>query len=146
MSVTAARELFDHICSTYYVPLLTLHDFDRAGFKIASTLYRNTARYRHSHRISIIDLGLRLADVEEYSLESESVNETINIWKQKQGLHTDGATTEEIRYLVDGGQRVELNAFTSDQFVEWLEGKLQSLQEQGIIKGKPPYSGSRPSR
>jgi hypothetical protein len=31
------------------------------------------------------------------------------------------------------GRRVELNAFTSDQFVAWLEGKLQSHQVRKVI-------------
>ena len=39
---------------------------------------------------------------------------------------------------MDGRRRVELNAFTSDQFVEWLEDKLQELQYQGIIKKVVP--------
>ncbi len=30
-------------------------------------------------------------------------------------------------------QRVELNAFTSDQFVGWLTGKLDDLEQQGIL-------------
>jgi hypothetical protein len=35
MSVTAARQLADRICSRYNIPLLILHDFDIAGFSIA---------------------------------------------------------------------------------------------------------------
>ena len=31
-----------------YVPLLVLHDFDKAGFSILSTLRRNTRRYSFS--------------------------------------------------------------------------------------------------
>jgi hypothetical protein len=31
MSVTAARELLDRICRRHSVPLLVLHDFDKAG-------------------------------------------------------------------------------------------------------------------
>jgi hypothetical protein len=36
MSVTAARQLADRICSQYKIPLLILHDFDVAGFSIAA--------------------------------------------------------------------------------------------------------------
>jgi len=49
-------------------------------------------------------------------------------------LSEHGATQEEINILVQGrwwGERVELNAMTSDQFIEWLERKLT---EHGIKK------------
>jgi DNA topoisomerase VI subunit A len=72
MSVTAARQLADRICSQYKIPLLILHDFDVAGFSIAATLGADTRRYSFQNQITVIDLGLRLADVEELGLESES--------------------------------------------------------------------------
>jgi hypothetical protein len=39
MSVTAARELVDRTCARFKIPLYILHDFDIAGFSIASTLH-----------------------------------------------------------------------------------------------------------
>lgn len=42
MSSTAARTLIDNICKKQ-VPLLALHDFDKAGLSIAGTLKRSTA-------------------------------------------------------------------------------------------------------
>jgi hypothetical protein len=42
MSVTAARALADEMCSDHGIPLLLLHDFDKAGFSIAGTLQRDT--------------------------------------------------------------------------------------------------------
>src|SRR4029450_127650 len=73
MSVTAARELVEQLCAVHSVPLLVLHDFDKAGFSIAGTLRRSTRRYRcgHGHAASVIDLGLRLEDVD--GLETEGV-------------------------------------------------------------------------
>src|SRR5262249_22610067 len=44
MSVTAARELADTMCSDHDIPLLLLHDLDKAGFSIAGTLQRDTRR------------------------------------------------------------------------------------------------------
>ncbi len=44
----------------------------------------------------------------------------------------NGATEDEIDFLLD--QRVELNAFASDDFVEWIEGKLE---EHGVAKVIP---------
>jgi hypothetical protein len=65
MSVTAARALADQMCSDHDIPLLLLHDFDKAGFSIAGTLQRDTRRYEFRNSIATIDLGLGLDDVEE---------------------------------------------------------------------------------
>jgi hypothetical protein len=71
MSVTAARQLADEMCSEHNIPLLVLHDFDKAGFSIAGTLQRDTRRYEFRNDIIVIDLGLSLADVEAMGLEAE---------------------------------------------------------------------------
>jgi hypothetical protein len=71
MSVVAARALVDEMCSDHDIPLLLLHDFDKAGFSIAGTLQRDTRRYEFQNAIQIIDLGLSLADVEQMALQSE---------------------------------------------------------------------------
>jgi hypothetical protein len=39
-------------------------------------------------------------------------------------LRKNGASKEEIEFLITS--RVELNAFTSDQLIEWIEGKLEA--------------------
>jgi hypothetical protein len=131
MSVTASRELVDDLCAAYGVPLLVLHDFDKAGFSILGTLQRSTRRYRfsHGHAVNVIDLGLRLKDID--GLETEDVYIESKS-KARWNLRENGATSEEIDFLLE--QRVELNAFASDAFVEWIEGKLQ---EHGIEKVVP---------
>jgi DNA topoisomerase VI subunit A len=127
VSNTSARRLVDILCSQYQVPLLVLRDFDRAGFIIASTLQRDTRRYTFHNRIKVIDLGLRQEDAQCYNLDSEAVYEMMSYHKLQAQLRGNGATEAEIQFLVQG-QRVELNAFTSDQFVEWVNGKLDELQ------------------
>ena len=69
VSVTAARKLIDVICGRYRVPLFTLHDFDLAGFLIRGVLQRDTRRYRFSNSVELVDLGLRLEDID--GLEKE---------------------------------------------------------------------------
>jgi hypothetical protein len=131
VSVTAARRLAEYICSGYEIPLLILHDFDIAGFTIASTLQRDTRRYQFSRPFPVIDLGLRLADVEELQSEpaapTKSTDETVAA-----RLRGDGATEEEIEFLVRA--RVELNAMASDEFIEFIERKLE---KHGIAKIVP---------
>ena len=47
-------------------------------------------------------------------------------------LRRNGATEEEIEFLIH--HRVELNAFTSDELIEWIEEKLA---EHGVKKVVP---------
>ena len=129
MSVTASRELVDTLCGDHNIPLLTLHDFDKAGFSIVGTLHRDTRRYSFRHTINLIDLGLRIDDIGD--LETEDVF-TQSPHKARLNLRENGATEEEIEFLID--QRVELNAFASDDLVEWIEGKLE---EHGVSKVVP---------
>jgi hypothetical protein len=132
LSVTASRLLVDRLCAAHQVPLLVLHDFDKAGFSIVGTLKRSTRRYRYStgHAANVIDLGLRLEDTE--GLETEKVCWRASQWAVKDNLRQNGATDEEIEFLLR--QRVELNAFTSDQLIDWIERKLK---QHGIEKVVP---------
>jgi hypothetical protein len=75
LSVTAARQLIDEMCGGHEVPLLVLHDFDKSGFSILGTLQRDTRRYTFMNRIEVIDLGLRLDDIN--GLQSERAKEVM---------------------------------------------------------------------
>ena len=110
------------------VRTFALHDFDSAGFKIVRTLRQGT---RLSVGTDVVDLGLRMADID--GLPSEPVT-----YKQEADpkfyLQYDcDATEEEAEYLVQGrrmgrwqGERVEINAMTSEQLIGWLESKLKA--------------------
>ena len=133
MASTAARTLIEQLSYAHDVRFLVLHDFDKAGFSICATLTQNTERYRFRHWPTVIDLGLRLADVQAEALEAEPC--TYHEREPWKNLQQNGATEDEIAFLLeDGGQRVELNAFTSDHFVEWLEAKLEAA---GVEKFLP---------
>jgi DNA topoisomerase VI subunit A len=64
LSVTALRHLVEKL-SRKGVTLLVLHDFDKSAFSILGTLRRNTRRYRFHNRPNVIDIGLRLDDLDE---------------------------------------------------------------------------------
>jgi hypothetical protein len=124
MSVTAARELVDHVCGKLGLPLYLLHDFDIAGFSIAKTLTASSRRYWFRHSIkAIVDLGLRLADVEAEGLESEPVVQDKDPGAVRRRLAINGATEAEIAFLLNR-ERVELNAMASDQLVAFIVRKL----------------------
>jgi hypothetical protein len=129
LSVTASRLLVDRLCAAHAVPLLVLHDFDKSGFSILGTLRRDTRRYAFRNRIEVVDLGLRLADVEDSGLEAEDVFYSSD---PAPNLRKNGATAEEIAFLRT--RRVELNAFASADFVAWIERKLE---QHGVAKVVP---------
>jgi hypothetical protein len=127
-SVVAARKFVDEVCALGRgVPLLTVHDLDKFGFEIAQRLTSNSERmeendlikYEFQNQIDVRDLGLRLDDVKEYGLE-DSAEEC----EFSGEFADDSIATEEEREFLESGRRVELDALTVPQFVEWLEAKL----------------------
>jgi hypothetical protein len=140
MTVVACRRLADEICGQYNIPLLVLHDFDKAGFSILGTLEgalhydkngnERTAIYEYKNNFEVIDLGLRLPDIRTYDLQSESVHYTSD---PSDNLKENGAAENEVDFLYSpnsrygrySGKRVELNAFTSRDFITWIESKLK---------------------
>lgn len=139
MSVTAARQLVERL-SEEGVTIFVLHDFDKSGFTICHTLQNDTRRYRFKAAPNVIDLGLRLADVKAMNLDSEAVEYSGDA-DPRPGLIERGATPAEADFLVMGqkderwtGHRVELNAMDSQQFLNWLEDKLQA---HGVTKFVP---------
>ncbi len=98
----------------------------------------------------MVDLGIRLVDIQKYNLESEDCSLGEGVSEPTQNLKENGATQEEINFLYRDkkpierkdrkkkylftGRRVELNAFSSENLVEWIERKLE---EHGIKKVIP---------
>jgi hypothetical protein len=135
VSVTAARQLVDNVCGDHDLPLFALHDFDVAGFLILGTLQRDTRRYQFSSAIEVIDLGLRLADIDGLEREPAAATKTSPHMLRAQ-LRENGATDSETSILLD--ERVELNAMTSDALIEMIERKLK---DYGLQKAMPPDDG-----
>jgi hypothetical protein len=130
VSVTAARRLIDSVCGDHDLPLFVLHDFDVAGFMILGTLQRDTRRYQFSSAVEVVDLGLRLDDVE--GLEREPAAATkISEEILRQQLADNDATDSEIGILVS--ERVELNAVASDALIEMIETKLKAYGLKKVI-------------
>jgi DNA topoisomerase VI subunit A len=130
MSVTASRELVEELCATHDIPLLVLHDFDISGFTIFGTLRSSTRRFTYRRRFEVIDLGLRLADIEGLEREDVFVSSPS---KTAATLRRHGATKKEVEILA-GGERVELNALGSGELVALIERKLK---QHGIAKVIP---------
>ncbi len=138
MSVTAARRLVEEL-SNQDATILVLRDFDKSGFSIVNTLKSDTRRYKFDKPPKIVDLGLRLADVQELELQSEPVVYNSKV-DPRINLKESGASALERNFLVrqetaDGwrGERVELNAMASNVFIEWLESKLEGIGVRKIV-------------
>jgi hypothetical protein len=139
MSVIAARKLVDKL-SQAGVTVFVLHDFDRAGLLIAHWLSHDNNRYQFDAEPNVIDLGLRLADVKKMGLQAEPL-----VYKQKKNpmeklRECEDVTPDERVFLVGqrrsqgwDGQRVELNAMTSRQFIAWLEAKFEEHEVEKLI-------------
>jgi hypothetical protein len=137
MSVVAARELLDRLADDVD-NVFVMHDLDVSGFSIAGTLGTNSRRYTFENEVPIVELGLRLEDVEAMGLEAEAVK-VDNAAARRETLELHGATEAEIEFLAepdDDGmcRRVELNAMTSRQLVNFVEAKLD---EYGVKKVVP---------
>ena len=142
MSVTAARALADEMCHEHDIPLLLLHDFDKAGFSIAGTLQRDTRRYEFQNSITVLDLGLSLEDVEAMRLESEHQHHPKGHKRALiANLRENGATEADIAFMfrdfdsTRSTRRVELNAMTSPQFITFVERKLRQHGIQKVVPG-----------
>jgi hypothetical protein len=128
VSNTAARRLIDEVCGEYDLPLFVLHDFDEAGFMIFGTLQRDTRRYQFSRAVEVVDLGLRLADIEGLEREPAAATRAKSSVRRRR-LAENGAEGAEIDILLN--ERVELNAMASDALIQMIEGKLLLRARKG---------------
>lgn len=133
MSVVAARALIDRL-SAEGTKILVAHDLDITGIRIFGTLGSDSNRYRFKARPNIRRLGLTLDQAESMGLQSERQAFDGDYDRALEGLRAYGASDDEIAFVL-GGQRVELNAMPSDQFIQWLEAGLRA---HGVEKVIPP--------
>lgn len=145
-SVVAARRLVDEVCRLDGgVPLFVVHDLDKSGFEISQRLTtvsdwaedNDRVAYRFKNAINVTDLGLRLADVQHYRLADERC-------KFEGHFAGDSIATAEEQAFLQSGRRVELNAFASPQFIEWLDAKLTTTMRTATpCSPRRPQSGQR---
>jgi hypothetical protein len=139
LSVTALRELLDALYELGVEKVFVLHDFDISGFSILGTLGKSNRRYHFANKIEVVDLGLRLTDVQAEQLQSEPIPLKKDPDKQEQKwaaqaltLARHGASPEEIEFLRT--RRSELNMLSGRRFLDFLERKLRA---HGVSKYIP---------
>jgi len=112
------------------IVVLCLHDFDINGLEIARTLQEGTRTSKN--KVKVIDLGLRYKDVVEMGLAKDPEGVPLKRGWRKPVLDT--LPYDEYEFLVGDekrGNRVELNALTPGQLIEFIEKKLA---EHGLTK------------
>ena len=97
------------------------------------TLSTDSRRYTFRNKLPVIDIGLRLEDVAAMDLQSEPVRVGGDWNARARTLRRHRATRDEIEVLRN--RRVELNAMTSPQMIEFIESKLDG---HGVKKIIPP--------
>jgi hypothetical protein len=143
VSVTACRHLVDELCNKD-VPLLVMHDFDKAGFTILSTLQRDTRRYSFARRPRVIDLGLRLQDVRQLRLQAEDTFDRGTASARRFNLRENGATEEEIEFLLR--QRVELNALPRIPMAKHVSAHISAGRPRPTDRRVETHQDDRGSR
>jgi hypothetical protein len=116
----AARDLAK-LAEVKGLTILALHDCDVAGYQIGWTLGEETT-LRPNQVISVIDIGLSVADVHRLGLQTEP-------WDPKHKPSRefkDRLTPEEFDFLIRDKRRCELNAMTSGQLIGFIEEKLEA--------------------
>jgi hypothetical protein len=116
----AARDLVDKLVEhDEPITIFCVHDADAAGTMIYQTFQQET-RARGARKIKIVNLGLEPWEAVEMGLEIE----TVERGKQRRAVAD---------YVRDRGgdwgewlqtHRIEINAMTTPQFIEWLDGKM----------------------
>jgi hypothetical protein len=115
-STRAARDLIDKLAEhDEPIAIFCVHDADASGTMIYQTLQQAT-KARGARKVAIINLGLEPDEARVMGLEVEAVEE-----KDRYKPVADYAS-EWAQWLQT--KRVELNAMTTPQLIEWLDGKM----------------------
>ncbi|MHA1616907.1 MAG: hypothetical protein ACTSX9_06370 [Candidatus Njordarchaeales archaeon] len=119
------------------IPIIILHDYDVNGILVKETLYKPTKRrdWLALNNVEVIDIGLNWDVIKRFNLDKRA--EPVKLSKQDMGkleylLNTKAIKREEYEFLKKF--RVELNAMTPEEMLQWLEEELEKL---GLGKYKP---------
>jgi hypothetical protein len=129
-STRAARDLIDKLAKhDEPVTVFCAHDADAPGTMIYQTLQEET-RARGARKIQIINIGLEPWEADDMGLEVETL-ETPERWKAVADYVSDGGHAGWKNWLQT--HRVELNAMTTPQFIDWLDQKMAKHGDGKLI-------------
>lgn len=132
----AVRTLFENAEAGNY-QLFVLHDADPYGYNIARTLREETNRMPY-YNVDVIDLGLWLKDAINMKLGTETFYRKNAVPYE---LVRELGPLEREKWKVDCRkttcERVELNAMTSPQLIEYIDKKLKESEAVGKVIPSP---------
>jgi hypothetical protein len=130
-STRAARDLVDKLAEhDEPVEVFCVHDADGPGTMIYQT-FQEATKARGARKIKIINLGLEPWEAIEMGLEIEDVEAgkkrkpVADYVLDREDRAPDGTRWEEWLQT----HRIELNAMTTPQFIEWLDGKMAAYHK-----------------
>jgi hypothetical protein len=121
----AARDLVDKLAEhDEPITIFCVHDADAFGTMIYQTFQEET-KARGARKIKIINLGLEPWEALDMGLEVEDVKESE---KRKQVANYVSNHAGDWEDWLQR-RRVELNAMTTPQFIEWLDDKMADYEK-----------------
>jgi hypothetical protein len=137
-STRAARDLIDKLVEhDEPVEVICFHDADASGTMIYQTLQEAT-KARGARKIKIINFGLEPWEALDLGLEVETIEDGKRHRAVadyvREGREGDDVDWED--WLQS--HRVELNAMTKPEFINWLDQKMAHLAKHGSGKLIPP--------
>lgn len=128
----AVRDILDLLGETdETIQFFCIHDSDASGTLIYQALTEGTTA-RAARRVEIIDLGLNPWDAVEMGLQIEKFTAKkplpVATYVQKHDYHYDTRWKQWLQ-----GNRIELNAMTSPQFLDWLDKAIAPYSTGKVI-------------
>jgi Topoisomerase 6 subunit A/Spo11, Toprim domain len=145
-STRAARDLIDKLAEhDEPITVYAVTDADAYGTMIYQTMQEAT-KARKARKIKIVHLGLHPWEAITMGLEVE----TVEVKQNKEGEEKRKPVADYIKAADESGEhgtapngdsweewlqthRVELNAMTTPQFIEWLDGKMAEAKDGKLI-------------
>jgi hypothetical protein len=124
----AARDLIDLIGATDEpVQVFLLHDCDAAGTLIYQA-FQEATRTKQGRSVEIINLGLDVPEARR--LEVQEIVEPEFVEYEKSQPVAAYVEPDDAEWLQS--HRVELNAFTTAEFIRWLDGKMEPYKSKVV--------------
>jgi hypothetical protein len=118
----AARDLVDKLAAhDEPVTIFCVHEADAPGTMIYQT-FQEATRARGARKVKIVNLGLEPWEAIEMGLEVEAIPEKDRRKAVADYVGIDNDDEDWDEWLQT--HRVELNAMTTPQFIEWLDEKM----------------------
>ena len=129
-STRAARDLIDKLVEhDEPVEVFCVHDADASGTMIFQTLQQET-KARGARKIKIVNLGLEPWEAIAMDPEIETLEEKDRVKPVADYVRKHGGDDWEDWLQTN---RVELNAMTTPQFIDWLDAKMAEFGSGKLI-------------